>query len=57
MTPDLAQTLGIVPPARGRPPLLPVPAADGLDKLLDDFDREMSAWEIQFGASTGIFEA
>lgn len=57
MTPDLAQALGFVRPARGRPPLLPVPAADGLDKLLDDFDREMSAWEAQFGASPGSFEA
>lgn len=51
LTPDVAQALGYIAPPRGRPPLLPIPPSNDVDKVLVDFDREMAAWDIRFGAA------
>jgi hypothetical protein len=42
VTPDVATALGMVPQARGRPPL-PAPPSPALDTVLATFDAEMAA--------------
>ena len=46
VAPDVALALGLVAPARGRPPLAPAPAA-ALDPVLRAFDDEMAEIEAQ----------
>lgn len=48
VTPDVAQTLGLVAPSRGRPRVMPAPSP-ALDSVLTTFDAEMAVLDKHFG--------
>ena len=53
VTPDIGLALGMINPARGRPPSPPRPSTR-LDAVLEKFDREMVAIDSILGRDTSV---